>query len=47
VVFVDGGPVALQTGLAVLVALLILVGLLGHAPGPLRGLLRALAGRAP
>lgn len=47
VVFADGGPVALQTGLAILVAALIILGLLGHAPGPLRGLLRALAGRAP
>lgn len=47
VVFADGGPVALQTGLAVLVAVLIILGLMGHAPGPLRGILRALAGRAP
>ena len=47
VVFADGGPVVLQTGLAILVVLLVILGLLGRAPGPLRGLLRALAGRAP
>jgi hypothetical protein len=45
--FSDGGPIAIQAALGAVVVFLILVGLVGRAPGLLRGLLSALAGTAP